>query len=89
MKYFYYNGETGKSINDAEIISLTKSLDDFYTLSEEEGSFLGIQDDEENIIQFMYDDVWIIDIPIKGTRSTLSKEDDFNECTNIINSFYK
>jgi hypothetical protein len=61
-------------------------LDNFYNLYNEEGSFWGIEDNEGNILQFcwLYDNTWLVDIPVPPDFVNYQKKADYEECILII-----
>jgi len=62
MKIFLYDSETDYKVDNYEV-DLEEALDEFYALSDEDGSFFGVTDNN-TILQFAWegDDKWLVDI---------------------------
>jgi len=93
MIFFMYDVETDNGF-DEEVLSLDEAIEVFYYLSDEKGSFFGIENDNQQIIQFSWedDDIWLVDIPLKSTfeinQVSLQKYAHYDECINIIKDTY-
>ncbi|AIY14023.1 hypothetical protein [Cellulophaga baltica] len=89
MKAFLYDIESEYELENEEL-KLDEILTEFYQLSEQEGSFIGIKTETEPI-QFAYEtqDKWLVDVPydIKN-RLTLQKYASYDECVEIIKQVY-
>ncbi len=90
MKVFLYDIETDEE-REPEEYTLDEALEEFYYLSEEEDSFLGIIDDEDRCIQFLFvsDNKWLVDIPRVAENYTLQKYADYDECVAMIKKVYE
>jgi hypothetical protein len=96
MKYFFYDA-TDDEYDDDESNDGFKSngtideiLQSFYDLSEEAGSFLGLENEQGLVLQFMRnsDDKWLIDIPEAEKEGSWQKYADYDECVSLIEDFY-
>ncbi len=94
MKVFLYDIETEYEFDDSETndeTGLDSALDEFYNLSEEEGSFFGIIDDFNNCIQFQFskNGRWFIDIPNPKESISLQSYASYDECVWLIKEIYR
>lgn len=90
MKIFLYDTETDyEAINDEA--DLEKALEKFYELSDEDGSFFGVSNNNDIVIQFAWvdDNKWLVDIPIEVGKYSLQKYANYDECVDLIKSFYQ
>jgi len=95
MICFMYDVETDNGFEE-EVLSLNEAIEEFYYLSDEKGSFFGIETKNQQIIQFSWedDDTWLVDIPLKSTFqsdstvTSLQKYANYDECINIIENTY-
>jgi len=90
MRYFYCDISNNNIKRTEADGNLGDILKEFYYLSETDGSFFGLENKDKQILQFAWEvkEVWLIDIPIKGTKNSLSKRSDYDECVNLIKYFY-
>ena len=96
MKYFYYDvtdydyDDEDESNEFEDDGTLDEILQRFYDLSEEDGSFLGLEDEQERVIQFMYNDSndWLVDIPKTEKKGSWQKHASYDECVALIEKFY-
>jgi hypothetical protein len=96
MKYFYYDvtdydyDDEDESNEFEDDGTLDEILQSFYDLSEEDGSFLGLENEQGKIIQFMWNDNnnWLVDIPKIEKEGSLQKHADYDECVALIKKFY-
>jgi len=74
-----------------EALSEDAVIDSFYKLYDENGSFWGIEDNEGKILQFywLYDDTWLVDIPVPPDFINYQKKADYEECILIIKNILK
>ena len=94
MKVFLYDIETDYEFDDSQTndeTDLETALDEFYTLSEEDGSFFGIIDDFDKCIQFAYTENknWLVDIPNPPSFDNLQAYATYDECIALIEKVYK
>ena len=89
MKIFLYDSETDYKVDNYEV-DLEEALDEFYALSDEDGSFFGVTDNN-TILQFAWegDDKWLVDIPVEPGIFSLEKYASYDECVDLIKSFYQ
>jgi hypothetical protein len=90
MKISLYDEEFDYSLED-ETLSLEKAIREFYDLSSEKASFFQMKTKNNNTVQIAweYDDIWLIDIPIKLPNEdlfSLQKYANYEDCIDIINS---
>lgn len=93
MKVFLYDVETDYEFDDSQTndeTDLETALDEFYNLSEEDGSFFGVIDEQDNCIQFVWEaqDKWLVDIPKPPSFLNLQKFADYDECVDIIKKYF-
>ena len=92
IKMFWNDSELniGVASSDAIEAPLSSVLDKFYELSEAENSFLGLKKSDNDIIQFAYlrEDIWLVDIPVMAERGSYMKECEYQDCVDIIRSYY-
>lgn len=96
MVSFMYDKETENGF-DEEVLSLEEAIEEFYYLSDEDGSFFGLVSENRQVIQFSWEkeDIWNVDIPLKSTfqsddtRTSLQKYANYDECINIIKNVYE
>ena len=96
MKYFYNDviDDDFEDDEDDDIFEGDGTLDDilhsFYDLSEEDGSFLGLENEQETVIQFMWesDSEWLVDIPDIEKEGSWQKHADYDECILLIEKFF-
>lgn len=90
MKIFLYDTEIDNEVNDHKA-GLEEALDEFYALSDEDGSFFGIEDSNNKILQFSWEDdnKWLIDIPVEPGKYSLQKYANYEECIDLIKNFYQ
>jgi len=94
MKVYLYDSETEYDFDDMindDDTDLETAIEEFYELSEEEGSFLGIITPDNRIIQFAYVDnnKWILDIPSKDNpQDFYQREVTYDACVQIIKSVF-
>ena len=97
MKIFYYDAETENNfVGDEKIKNIDEVIEDFFYLSDIDGSFFGLISENKQVIQFSWekDDIWSVDIPLKSTfesddiRTSLQKYANYDECINIIENTY-
>ncbi|WP_320033435.1 hypothetical protein [Halarcobacter sp.] len=93
MKISLYDEEFDYSLED-ETLSLEKVIKEFYDLSSEKASFFQMKTEKSNTVQIAweYDDIWLIDIPIKLANEdlfSLQKYANYEECIDIISSVDK
>jgi hypothetical protein len=96
MKYFFYDvtddeyddDESNDGFEDDGTID--EILQSFYDLSEEDGSFLGLENEQGQVLQFMWNsnDDWIVDIPEMEKEGSWQKHADYDECVMFIEDFY-
>ena len=89
MKYWYYDilDEYGEVVEGDG--KLDEIITDFYYLSEEEGSFFGLENGENEILQFsLCQDKWVADIPRPKEDGSFQKILDYDKCTVLIEEFY-
>lgn len=90
-KTYYYDSSSDEGIesNIALGMAIEKTLDIFDNLSEAEGSFIGIKNDNF-VIQFAWSDnnLWIADIPNLQQRGSFQKRCDYGQCVEIIRSAF-
>lgn len=98
MKIFYYDAESQNNfVDDESIESIDEVIEEFFYLSDEEGSFFGLVSENEQVVQFGWEkeDIWHVDIPLKSTfesddiRTSLQKFSNYDECINIIKNVYE
>lgn len=81
MKYWYYDIQNEDSEEIEGNGKLDEIINDFYYLSEEEGSFFGLENNENEILQFAWShDKWIADIPIPKENGSFQKKLNYDEC---------
>jgi hypothetical protein len=90
VKISLYDEEFDYRLED-ETLSLEKAIREFYDLSSEKASFFQMKTENDNTVQITweYDDIWLIDIPIKRPNKdlfSLQKYANYEECIDIINS---
>lgn len=90
MEIFLYDVESDYEVTDYEV-NLEKALDEFYELSEEDGSFFGLKDSSGNFIQFAWtsENKWLLDIPIEPPKLSLQRYANYDECVGIIKAAYE
>jgi hypothetical protein len=97
MKYFYcditiddYDDDDGSNDRFEDDGTLDEILQSFYDLTEEDGSFLGLENEHEQVMQFMWnsDNDWIVDIPEMDKEGSLQKHSNYDECIILIEKFY-
>ncbi len=90
MKIFLYDVESDYEVTDYEV-DLEKALDEFYELSDEDGSFFGVKDNNDTTLQFSWesDDKWLVDIPVELGKYSLQKYASYDECVELIKSYYE
>jgi len=96
MKYFHcditdYNNDEDES-NDVFSAdgTLDEILQDFFDLPEEDGSFLGLENEQGQVIQFMWegDNNWLVDIPVMEKEGSFQKHADYDGCVDFIEQFF-
>ncbi len=90
MKIFLYDAETDYKETDYEV-ELDIALDEFYELSDTDGSFFGVMDNNDKILQFAWegDDKWLVDIPIEPGKYSLQKYVSYDEGVDLIKGYYQ
>lgn len=89
MIFWYYDilDENGEKVEGNG--ELGEIIEAFYYLSEEEGSFFGLENHVSIILQFAFsDDRWIADIPRPKENGSFKKILDYEECVALIEEFY-
>jgi len=96
MKYFYcditdpdYDDDESDDVFSADG-TLDEILQDFFDLSEEDGSFLGLENEQGQVIQFMWegDNNWLVDIPVMEKEGSFQKHADYDGCVDFIEQFF-
>lgn len=90
MKYFY--SDVNESISDiSKEGNLEEILMSFNNLSKDDGSFLGLINGNEEIIQFMCkgENKWIADIPKIEDNGSFQRNLSFEQCISFIKDFFK
>lgn len=91
MKYFLNDEKIEYSIDEPIHGELENVLTEFYELTEDDGSFLGLENDDGKILQFAWegDDKWLVDIPYSESMTTLQKFASYDECVQIIKDVFR
>lgn len=89
MKLFFsdYTADRHVSADEALDVAFTKVLEEFESLTDEDGCFLGIMDDKEQVLQFIYnnDGTLSIDIPVPEKEGSFHRGSaSFEECREIL-----
>ena len=89
MKIFSFDPELDNSVDDD--LDLEEALEEFYYLTDVEGTFFGIEDSEERCIQFAWisQDKWLVDIPKPPDFVNYQKYADYDECVEMIKRVYE
>ena len=91
MNIFLFDAETEAERDDYEC-DLDEAINEFYELSDADGSFLGINTYDNRIIQFLYqnDDEWLLDIPSKDNpqEEFFQRLVTYDKCVEIITSLF-
>lgn len=90
MIIFLYDVESNYEIKD-EDLELGEALTEFYELSDEMGTFFGIQTDN-GLIQFAWEDEdkWLVEVPNDSkNRKFLQRFATYDECVEIIKSIFE
>lgn len=92
VRVFYYDEETGDYIDSLqpEVCSKQKALSLFNVLTEIEGSFFGLVNNDNETMQFICvdDDEWRVDIPIPKKDGVLFCYTDKDACIELIKCLY-
>jgi hypothetical protein len=89
MKIFSFDPELDNGADDD--LSLEEALEEFYYLTDVDGTFYGIIDSEERCIQFAWisQDKWLVDIPKPPDFINYQKYADYDECIDMIKRVYE
>ncbi|MDR2967702.1 MAG: hypothetical protein LBU74_07115 [Methanobacteriaceae archaeon] len=88
MKYYYSDvNEISEIEDDGNLEDILKS---FNYLSRENGSFLVLENNKREILQFICedDDMWIADIPKMEDNGSFQAKLNVEECITLIKDFY-
>lgn len=93
MKLFYYDAylDEGIESDEANKTNYNEAIVYFYNLTDEEGGFLGLTDNHNQSIQFLWisQDKWLVDIPIPPDFKNPQQYADHDECIEIIKKVYE
>lgn len=89
MKLFFsdYTANRHVSADEPLDVDLAGVLKEFDSLTDEDGCFLGIVDDKEQVLQFIYnsDGSLSIDIPVAEKKGSFHRDSaSFEECRKIL-----
>jgi len=93
MNCTIYDSELDSGFVD-EKLTIEEAIESFYSLSENDDSFLTLKGNVHLVVQFLWisTNKWLIDIPIQDSFNkniSLQKYCDYDECIDIINSTYE
>lgn len=94
MKAFLFDAETEyefDDLKDNDDTDLDTALEEFYYLSDQEGSFMGFRTADERIVQFAWEkaDIWLVDVPEKNNpREFFQKSLSYENCVEVIRKLY-
>lgn len=94
MKAFLFDAETEyefDDLEDNEDTDLETALEEFYYLSDHEGSFMGFRTPDGRIVQFAWEkaDIWLVDIPEKDNPEEFFQRNlSYENCVEIIRKLY-
>ncbi len=92
MHYFLYDASTDREIESAHPVdgSLDVIVEEFHTVSQEDGSFFGVIDATGKVLQFYWDDEGIvhIDIPLPQKHGSMTKPTIAEDCLRMLELAY-
>jgi len=90
MKIFSSDLEDDIDIS-TDVLTEEEIINNFYELYDEQGSFWGIEDNAGKVLQFywLYDETWLVDIPVPPDFINYQKKADYEECVLIIKNILK
>ncbi len=92
MKLYYYDAYLDESIDSSKPVEVSHSeaIEEFYNLTDYDGSFYGLIDDDQKTIQFAWvdQDKWLVDIPMPPDFVNPQQYADYDECIEIIDKIY-
>lgn len=93
MKIFYYDAYKDEGIESKKTTEASKerAIKYFFELTDFDGTFFGVINDEEKVVQFAWqdDNKWLVDIPYDiANYMSLQKYATYEKCVNIIKAVY-
>jgi hypothetical protein len=92
MRCFLFDAALGRSIESSEPIEMdcSEALSEWDGLSNEPGSFFGIESAHHPAVQFMWEDAdrVTIDVPVPDMGGSWTKQSDYDECCKVIKSIW-
>jgi len=89
MKYFFHDTKEDNEPEDRPC-DVNKALEVFYYLSDSKGSFFGLKNDTNQIVQFAWEsnNVWYVDIPIVNKSGSYIGLWNYEQCVTFISQFF-